>query len=90
MSRPDSFGPAGDIHEYTAADWAGDLDLVAVFNGPCRRVEVITAGSASLVVETAGSAGASRTLTVYDKWKCDLQITKILAATNITKIQVSA
>jgi hypothetical protein len=82
----DFSGPASDVFEYTS--FASDIDLVATFGKHVRAIEVIEAGTGTLAVVTTSSGGATRTITVYDKWYKPLECTVIKAATDVTKLQV--
>jgi len=82
----------------TAADdcielsvFSPDVNLVALFGKPARSVFVVDAGSGTrqLVVVCAGSGGSSRSYTTANGWSKDLKVTKILATTTVSVVQVS-
>lgn len=86
MISPDSQGPAADVVQYTS--FASEIDLTQLFGGPSRAVMVVGAGSGTLAVETTGSGGATRTLTVTDGWYMALQVTRIKTTTDVATLQV--
>lgn len=86
---PDSSGPGTDCIEYTS--FAGDVDLYGAKGRTARMIRVVTAGAGTkkLDVITAGSKGASRSLTCVDGQELVLQVTKILATSTVTLVQVT-
>jgi hypothetical protein len=86
MANPDRTSPGDDIIELTS--FGVDIDFQATYGKVPRHVEVITAGGGALVLQTIGSGGVSRTITVYDQWQRVLDVTKVIASgTTITKAQ---
>ncbi|MFA5186317.1 MAG: hypothetical protein WC551_07580 [Patescibacteria group bacterium] len=91
---PDSTQPADDVIEYSS--FIGGIDFVATLGQPVRLIQVITAGSGSLVVETRRSAATNggavnRTLTglIAGDRIGPVQINKIIeSGTNVTKVRV--
>lgn len=84
IPNPDSISPASDVRQYTS--FASDIDLTAEGGAPCRFLRVVGAGTLAIV--TAGSDGATRTLTVADGWELPVQATVIKSATNVTSVTV--
>lgn len=94
---PAQIGASEDGVELT--DFTQDIDLFARFGQAVRAVEIVTATSGTLVVETPGSASEStpttRTFTglasgAYLGGRNGLQVNKIIATgtSGITKIWV--
>jgi hypothetical protein len=78
-----------DVIEYDT--FTADIDLQTVWEGGARRIEVVTAGTGTLVVEVVGDGGGvvSRTLTtIPDGWSAPLNVTKIKAATDVDLLRV--
>lgn len=73
--NPDRLGSSSTVKSY--ATIASDIDVKAVFDGPCRWFTVGTAGD--LVVDTAGGS-VGETITCVTGQRYEVQVTKVTAA----------
>jgi len=91
--KADSIQPGDDVIEYSS--FGADINFVALFGQPVRRIDIVTAGSGAIVLKTRGGQAAAsptnRTLTgLLDGDKIGpVQVLAIIASgTSVTKVRV--